>query len=206
MRNFNRNRPSGGRDRGGRDRREDRQMYRATCADCGKSCEVPFKPSGSKPVYCDDCFKRNNDSMGGRDRDNRGRNRGRREDRQMYKAICDSCGKECELPFKPSSGKPVYCDDCFRKKSPSKYGQSNEKNDEIIAKLDKIIQLLEGKKPAKKTKVVKLKKTVSKKVVKKSAPKKTTPKKVAKKGASKIKKVVKKPAKGWSASGRKKSK
>jgi len=34
----------------------------------------------------------------------------------MYQAICDQCGKPCEVPFKPTSGKPVYCDACFRSK------------------------------------------------------------------------------------------
>ena len=31
-------------------------MHRATCAECGSSCEVPFKPTGEKPVYCSACF------------------------------------------------------------------------------------------------------------------------------------------------------
>ncbi len=31
-------------------------MHRATCAECGSSCEVPFKPTGEKPVYCSTCF------------------------------------------------------------------------------------------------------------------------------------------------------
>jgi CxxC-x17-CxxC domain-containing protein len=34
-----------------------RQMYPATCASCGKATEVPFKPSGNRPVYCRDCFQ-----------------------------------------------------------------------------------------------------------------------------------------------------
>lgn len=34
-----------------------REMYQAVCADCGRSCEVPFKPSGSRPVLCSQCFK-----------------------------------------------------------------------------------------------------------------------------------------------------
>jgi len=33
-----------------------REMHKAVCADCGKECEVPFKPSGDRPVYCRDCF------------------------------------------------------------------------------------------------------------------------------------------------------
>ncbi|MCL2647083.1 MAG: zinc-ribbon domain containing protein [Phycisphaerales bacterium] len=34
-----------------------RQMFPATCAQCGQQTEVPFKPSGSRPVYCRDCFQ-----------------------------------------------------------------------------------------------------------------------------------------------------
>ncbi len=34
-----------------------REMHNATCAACGKSCQVPFQPSGDKPVYCSDCFQ-----------------------------------------------------------------------------------------------------------------------------------------------------
>ena len=34
-----------------------RQMYPATCASCGQQTEVPFKPSGNRPVYCRDCFQ-----------------------------------------------------------------------------------------------------------------------------------------------------
>ncbi len=32
------------------------EMHKATCSECGKSCEVPFRPSSDKPVYCNDCF------------------------------------------------------------------------------------------------------------------------------------------------------
>jgi CxxC-x17-CxxC domain-containing protein len=35
-----------------------RQMFPATCAECGKSTEVPFQPSGDRPVYCSDCFRK----------------------------------------------------------------------------------------------------------------------------------------------------
>jgi CxxC-x17-CxxC domain-containing protein len=34
-----------------------REMFSATCSSCGKSCQVPFQPSGEKPVYCSDCFQ-----------------------------------------------------------------------------------------------------------------------------------------------------
>jgi CxxC-x17-CxxC domain-containing protein len=35
-----------------------RQMFRATCADCGASTEVPFQPRGDRPVYCNDCYRK----------------------------------------------------------------------------------------------------------------------------------------------------
>ncbi|HQP72109.1 MAG TPA: DNA-directed RNA polymerase [Methanoculleus sp.] len=35
--------------------------------------------------------------------------------REMTKAICSDCGKECEVPFKPTEGRPVYCQDCLPK-------------------------------------------------------------------------------------------
>jgi CxxC-x17-CxxC domain-containing protein len=33
--------------------------------------------------------------------------------REMFTATCSSCGKEASIPFNPTSGKPVYCSDCF---------------------------------------------------------------------------------------------
>jgi CxxC-x17-CxxC domain-containing protein len=33
-----------------------RQMYDAICANCGKPCKVPFKPTEGRPVYCSECF------------------------------------------------------------------------------------------------------------------------------------------------------
>ncbi len=44
---------------GGRNDREDRgpvTMHSAICSSCKKPCEVPFRPTGDKPVYCRDCF------------------------------------------------------------------------------------------------------------------------------------------------------
>lgn len=48
---------SGGFSRGG-DRDERPAMHSATCNQCGSSCEVPFKPNGKKPIYCRDCFRK----------------------------------------------------------------------------------------------------------------------------------------------------
>ena len=40
----------------------ERTYARVICADCKKECEVPFKPSGDRPVYCKECFpKRKNE-------------------------------------------------------------------------------------------------------------------------------------------------
>lgn len=41
----------GGRDRG------DRQMFQTTCHQCGAETEVPFRPTGSRPVLCSSCFR-----------------------------------------------------------------------------------------------------------------------------------------------------
>jgi CxxC-x17-CxxC domain-containing protein len=35
-----------------------RQMYDAVCAECGKTCQVPFEPRSDRPVYCSDCFRK----------------------------------------------------------------------------------------------------------------------------------------------------
>ena len=34
------------------------EMFSATCSECGNACEVPFKPTGRKPILCDRCFKK----------------------------------------------------------------------------------------------------------------------------------------------------
>jgi CxxC-x17-CxxC domain-containing protein len=52
-------------DKGNRDS-GDKQMFSATCASCGKQCEVPFKPVDGRPVYCTDCFRTDRDEGGNR--------------------------------------------------------------------------------------------------------------------------------------------
>ena len=44
----------------GRDR-VPQEMFPAICAECGKSCEVPFRPTGERPVLCRNCFGGKND-------------------------------------------------------------------------------------------------------------------------------------------------
>lgn len=40
--------------------------------------------------------------------------------REMHKAVCSSCGAECEVPFEPKADRPVYCRECFMKKRGSR--------------------------------------------------------------------------------------
>lgn len=37
--------------------RPQREMFPATCASCGTATQVPFQPTGEKPVYCRDCYQ-----------------------------------------------------------------------------------------------------------------------------------------------------
>lgn len=82
---FNRGRSSGG---FGRDRdSRPREMHDVVCAKCGKDTQVPFKPTGEKPVLCRDCFEKeggnsNRDSRdrGSRDRDSRPQSSGMTSD------------------------------------------------------------------------------------------------------------------------------
>jgi CxxC-x17-CxxC domain-containing protein len=59
-------RPSFG-DRGGSRRPDSRgfdapkELYKTSCAKCQNACEVPFRPNGMKPVYCKDCFVRDDE-------------------------------------------------------------------------------------------------------------------------------------------------
>ena len=43
--------------------------------------------------------------------------------RQMYPAVCSSCGKETEVPFQPRNDKPVYCRECFQEQRASSSNQ-----------------------------------------------------------------------------------
>jgi CxxC-x17-CxxC domain-containing protein len=101
-----------------------RQMFSVDmdCAKCGTHItELPFQPSQDKPVYCSECNKAMRSERNDRFGNNRrgGFNRG---PRQMYSVNvnCASCGtKITELPFMPSSDKPIYCRECMRSKRDS---------------------------------------------------------------------------------------
>lgn len=51
---------------------------------------------------------------------NRDRGYGNRDrpPREFHKTNCSDCGEECEVPFKPTEGRPVYCRDCYQKHAP----------------------------------------------------------------------------------------
>lgn len=98
---------------------------------------------------------------------------GDRGDRQMYDAICSECGKKCQVPFRPTGSKPVYCSECFEKKGggadsrrfggrDDRRSQNNGQLEAISAKLDKILAILEPKsaKPVEEPKVEKEEKEI----------------------------------------------
>lgn len=139
MGNFNRDNSSRG--RGGYNDRS--ETFKATCSSCGRECDLPFKPNGSRPVFCRDCFRKNSnqDSGGRRDqsRDNRS------VDRPMFDAVCANCGDKCRVPFAPREGKETLCSNCFEEKGGdprrASLAASPQLND-INAKLDRILELL----------------------------------------------------------------
>lgn len=116
MGNYNRDNQSGGNRNFGKPRfNNDRpDMHKATCASCGKICEVPFRPTGSKPVYCKDCYQNVQGAESHRS-ESRSFDRPRSEERQMYDAVCSTCGNSCQIPFRPSPGRDVFCSRCFEK-------------------------------------------------------------------------------------------
>ena len=170
----------GGRD-GGRP-----TMHKGTCSECGQECELPFKPTGDRPVFCSTCFgKQNSDSRPAKFGSDSRRERPRFEDKQMFDAICSKCGAKCQVPFRPSPGKQVFCDNCFdkggvsTKSAPDYSGQFkmvNEKLDKLIRLLTPSTTVAVTEKPAVKNAVAE-KKAV--KEVKKPAKSKPTVKKIA---------------------------
>jgi CxxC-x17-CxxC domain-containing protein len=36
----------------------ERVLHKTVCAECKKECEVPFRPTGERPVYCRECFSK----------------------------------------------------------------------------------------------------------------------------------------------------
>lgn len=82
----------------------------------GQAQEKPFQMEHHpKPFRRHDYPQRQRD--GGQDNNFR--------ERVLHKAVCADCGNECEVPFKPSQDRPVYCRNCFSKR---KSGDSPKEN------------------------------------------------------------------------------
>lgn len=86
------------------------------CKDCGQEFiftagEQQFydeKGFENIPGRCPSCRSaRKNQSRGGFG--------GGKSQREMFSAVCASCGVETQVPFKPNGLKPVYCRDCFQR-------------------------------------------------------------------------------------------
>lgn len=86
-----------------------------TCRDCGQDFvftagEQEFyaaKGFDNEPTRCKPC--RETRKTG---RPNQ-RSYDARPKRQMFSVVCDDCGQETEVPFRPSQDRPVYCRECF---------------------------------------------------------------------------------------------
>jgi len=57
----------------------------------------------SQPKRCKPCRDARRQNFGG----------SKGGDRQRFEIVCDQCGKTDSVPFKPSSGRPVLCGECF---------------------------------------------------------------------------------------------
>ncbi len=135
-----------------RDNRGRREMFSAVCSQCGKDCQVPFRPTGEKPVYCSDCYEKlgnNSNSWSYKDdRPQRSNFGGRNDGNRRYSSNRDFGGNR-SFEANRSIG-----------------GAGDKGQMEMVAKkLDRIIELLEGQRPVAKM----VEKTVEKKVEKKPA-------------------------------------
>lgn len=64
-------------------------------------------------------------------------------ERVRTKVTCSDCGQECEVPFKPTSDKPMYCNACFGKREKPLSSKTSEIDfDKINEKLNKIMKAL----------------------------------------------------------------
>ena len=92
------------------------------CTDCGTDFSFTaedqefYRSKGytNEPKRCPSCRQAKKTERGG----SRGSSYG--QSRQMFAATCAQCGKDTEVPFEPTSGRPVYCSDCYRKVRPSR--------------------------------------------------------------------------------------
>ncbi len=172
MGNFNRgDRSGGGRNfrRGGNSDRP--QMHSTTCSDCGKRCEVPFKPTGDKPVYCSDCFGKTERGGSGRQAmsGNGGANKNQKQFEMLDKKlddILDILSAHISGEKKVKKAKPVtkVAEEKVKvKKAPAKKKAVVKKAvKKVVVKKTVVKKKVAVKKPAKKAVA---KKTVKKKIV-----------------------------------------
>lgn len=75
-----------------------------------------------------------------------GRDSERSFEKRMHSAVCAKCGERCEVPFRPTGDKPVYCSNCFRKDGDyeprERRAPVRNEFDQINEKLDKIMKAL----------------------------------------------------------------
>lgn len=79
------------------------------CKDCGQEFvftagEQEFyaeKGFQNEPTRCKDCRSQRKAAL--------------RNSREMYTAVCDQCGGEAKVPFKPRNDRPILCSECFAK-------------------------------------------------------------------------------------------
>jgi len=99
-----------------------------TCADCGASFTFSAddqayhaeKGFTNDPKRCPSCRAQRRDQRGGSSYGGGGG--GGYGQREMFTAVCASCGNEARVPFQPRGDKPVYCSDCFRSQQGGSYG------------------------------------------------------------------------------------
>lgn len=150
-------------------------MHKAVCSECGKNCEVPFRPTGDKPVYCSDCFSNKREDGG--ERAPR-RDFESREPRREYSSDRPSSASSFS---KPTSA-PSFAQDDTKKQ----LRDISMKLDRLIIVMERLSQVKEAAPVAKPTPVVilapkvEVKKTpvVTKAVIKKVVAVKAPAKKV----------------------------
>ncbi|MFC1934739.1 CxxC-x17-CxxC domain-containing protein [Chloroflexota bacterium] len=94
------------------------------CSDCGNTFtfsadeQEQFQLRGytNEPKRCPGCRQARKSERYGNGGSSYGNDSyGDKPRRQLFPAVCADCGKETEVPFEPSQGRPVYCSDCYRK-------------------------------------------------------------------------------------------
>ena len=92
------------------------------CCDCGTTFtfsageQEQFASRGytNEPKRCPPCRQARKAQQYGNSSNSYG-NGSYRPSRQMFPVKCSECGKDTEVPFEPTNGRPVYCSDCYRK-------------------------------------------------------------------------------------------